>query len=270
MTEGLSFEAMEPRWQSRILVTRSEHQASELAERLREFGLEPLLIPVIGIADPISFKMLDDAIASMESFDWIVFTSANAVEAAQRRGFSQSAGRKVAAIGRATAHALETIGIAADVVPQEAVAEALAKELVAHARQGDGKATRFLLVRAEEARDLLPETLRAAGGDVTIAPAYRNVIPSGSVEAIRQAFSRPETAPDAITFTSSSSARNLLALCDAAGVKLPERALRVSIGPITSGTMRELGYPPDAQAPEASILSLAETVARALKDRDRP
>jgi uroporphyrinogen-III synthase len=145
----------------------------------------------------------------------------------------------------------------------------MAQELLPFARQSDGNATRFLLVRAAEARDVLPETLRAAGGDVTIAAAYRNMIPAGSVEAIREMFAKPEMSPDAIPFTSSSSARNLLALCQAAGVELPAAALRVSIGSITSQTLRELGYPADAEAPSASVQSLAETVALALKDRNQ-
>ena len=253
----------------RVLVTRAQHQASELAERLAELGLEPVVVPVIEIAEPVSFAALDEALARLGSFQWVVFTSANAVEAARRRGFSKAEGVRIAAIGPATARALEVIGMVADLVPEQAVAETMAVELLPHVRQTDGTATRFLLVRADEARDVLPETLRAAGGDVTIAAAYRNVIPAGSVEAIREMFRKPETKPDAITFTSSSSARNLLALCEAAGVGLPAAALRISIGPITSETLRELGYPPHAEAPSASVLSLAATVARAFKDGNR-
>ena len=252
----------------RVLVTRAQHQASELAERLADLGLEPVLLPVIEIREPTSFAALDEALAELR-FDWVIFTSANAVEAASRRGFSKREGVRVAAIGQATACALEAIGVIADLVPAQAVGEAMAQELIPHVRQSDGAAARFLLVRAEEARDVLPETLRAAGGDVTIAAAYRNVIPAGSVEAIREMFGKPEMSPDAITFTSSSTARNLLALCKAAGVELPSAALRVSIGSITSQTLRELGCPPHAEAPSASVQSLAETVALALKDRSR-
>ena len=250
-------------------MTRAQHQGSELAERLSELGLEPVLMPVIEIAEPTSFAALDEAIARLGSFDWVIFTSANAVEAAHRRGLKETKSVKVAAIGQATARALEVIGWAADLVPTHAVAESLAAELIPYARQDDGEAARFLLVRAEEARDVLPEELRAAGGDVTIAPAYRNVMPAGSIDTIRERFAKRESMPDAITFTSSSSARNLVALCKAAGVELPAEALRVSIGSITSETLRELGYPPHAEAPGASVRSLAEMVARALQDRER-
>jgi uroporphyrinogen-III synthase len=258
---------MESRLQPRVLVTRSRHQASELGERLRELGLEPVLLPVIEIVEPASFAALDAALAHLESFQWVLFTSANAVEAASKRGFSRTDGVRIAAIGQATARALEAMGLSADFVPSQTVAEAMARELLPHARQADGTATRFLLVRAEEARDVLPEALRAAGGDVTIGAAYRNVIPAGSVEAIREMFANPEMVPDAIPFTSSSSARHLLALCEAAGVELPEAALRVSIGAITSETLRELGWAPHAEAASASVRSLAETVAVALKER---
>jgi uroporphyrinogen-III synthase len=176
-------------------------------------------------------------------------------------------------------------------VPPQAVAESLAGALLPHARQPNGTATRFLLVRAEEAREHLPETLRGAGGEVTVAPAYGTVIPAASVELIRDLFppaadsrvtheiatsSRmggarspdlPQPSIDAITFTSSSTARNLVALCNAAEVTLPESALRVSIGPITSQTLRDLGLPPHAEAPEATVTSLAETLMTVLRKR---
>ena len=249
-------------------MTRAQHQASELAERLGELALEPVLLPVIEIAEPVSFGALDEALARLGSFQWVVFTSVNAVEAARARGFSKIEGVRIAAIGQATARALEAAGMVADLVPARSVAEALARELVPYARQADGTATRFLLVRAEEARDVLPDALRAAGGEVTIAAAYRNVIPAGSVEAIGEMFSSAELMPDAIPFTSSSSARNLVALCKAAGVELPRGVLRVSIGSITSETLRELGYPADAEAPTASVRSLAETVALVLRQRN--
>lgn len=253
----------------RVLVTRSPHQASELAQRLRDLELEPVLLPVIEIAEPISFAALDEALAQLESFHWIVFTSTNAVEAAHRRGLHPQRVR-IAAIGQATVRALHSAGLDADLIPPQAVAESLAAELLPHAHQPDGSPSRFLLVRAEEARDILPESLHAAGAAVTIAPAYHNVIPVASIDAIRAMFSEPGSAPDAITFTSSSSVRHLLALCDTAGVKLPASALRVSIGPITSETMRELGYPPHAEALSASTSSLAQAVAEALKQTDAP
>ncbi len=130
--------------------------------------------------------------------------------------------------------------------------------------------TRFLLVRAEDARDVLPEALRAAGAEVTIAPAYRTVVPSGSIDAVRELFRGEAPGIAAVTFTSSSTARNLLALCEAAGVVLPATAVRVSIGPITSETLRSLGYAPHAEAVTASVAALAQAVRAAIDDSQGP
>ncbi len=311
----------------RILVTRSPHQASELADRLRALGFEPVLIPAIETVEPTSFAALDAALRELipsenqRGFDWLLFTSANAVEAFHRRlqhrpaPFTPEAqilknvistdrqsaewkdpqhtpadpptptpdlgdtrvprNLRVAAIGPATRRALEGIGLPPDLIPPQAVAESLVEALLPLARQPDGTPTRFLLIRAEEAREHLPEVLRAAGAEVAVAPAYRTVIPEGSVRAIRDLFahdtdavrsSDPLPPPiDAITFTSSSTARNLLSLCEAASVTLPQSTLRISIGPITSQTLRELGLRPHAESPEATVAALAETVVNTLR-----
>ena len=272
-----------------VLVTRAAQQGSELAEQLRARGLDPVLIPALETAEPLSFAALDSAIADLSRFHWLLFTSANAVEAFARRlhfhrdaspelGGSRSgpdwlldpATRpRVAAIGPATARALQAVGLPADLIPRQAVAEALAEALLPHARLADGMPTRFLFVRAEEAREHLPATLRAAGADLTIAPAYRTVIPAGSVALLHNLLADPLLSVRAITFTSSSSAHNLLALCAAAGVTLPGTALRISIGPITSQTLHDLGYPPDAESPEPNVASLAQTVVQTLETAGR-
>ena len=233
--------------------------------------MEPVLVPVIELAAPTSFDVLDAALAKLASFDWLIFTSANAVEAFHRRceslGVEADAPQvRVAAIGPATARAVESIGLKSELIPQQAVAESFTEALLPHARQPDGRSTRFLLIRAEDARDVLPDALRVAGAHVTIAPAYRTVIPAGSVESIRALFAGSGPGIAAITFTSSSTARNLISLCEAAGVALPASALRVSIGPITSETLRSLGYAPHAEALTASVEALAQAVRAAIDD----
>ena len=317
----------------RVLVTRAPNGGSLLAERLSAEGCDPVLIPAIELVPPSSFATLDAALATLDSFAWLLFTSANAVEVFASRWKGTPVPR-LAAIGAATARALEQIGLRADLVPLQAVAESLADALLPYARQAGGAPTRFLLIRAEEARELLPETLRAAGAEVTVAPAYRTVIPESSVELIRHIFRpplgsteapiAPQTATStatrshlpsilsaaapspspfvistearsaqwrdsqlrlataaelpepqgssevrhipiqAITFTSASTARNLLALCVAAGVTLPETALRISIGPITTRTLIDLGFPPHAEAREATVAALAKATVEAL------
>ena len=153
--------------QPRILITRSPHQSSDLAERLRASGIEPILIPTIEIVEPTTFAPLDTAISNLNTFHWLLFTSANAVEATSKRllalkgtGFSPSA--KVATIGPATTRAAEAAGLPVDLTAPQAVAESLTAALLPYALQPDGTPTRFLLIRAEQARDHLPDTLRAA------------------------------------------------------------------------------------------------------------
>lgn len=256
--------SMWSRPQKRVLVTRSREQSSELAAQLEARGLEPIPIPTIAIALPRIFRELDDALAEIGGFDWLLFTSANAVRAFAERGrLHFDGGRpRIAAIGPATARALLSIGLGADLLPPTAVAESLAEALRPHAA-----GTRMLLVRAETARDVLPETLRAAGADVTVAPAYRNVVPEESIPLLRAMFREPSSWPDAITFSSSSTATNLVALMEAAGVMLPRDGeegrtiVRASIGPITSETLRELGYAPHVEAAEATVAALAEALA---------
>lgn len=255
----------------RVLITRAARQSSELADRLTARGVEPVLLPAIEIVPPTSLAPLEQALQNLGSFDWLLFTSANAVESLEARLDGQPlrfAGR-TAVIGPATARSLEVLGLSVNLQPAQAVAEAFTQALLPHALRPGGEPARFLLLRAEEAREHLPESLVAAGAEVTVAPVYRTVIPERSVELLRSLLSAGGAAErrpglDAISFTSSSTVRNLLALCTAAGVQLPASALRISIGPITSRTLREAGMPPHAEAPEATVLSLAETIAAAL------
>jgi len=286
----------------RVLITRAAHQSSALADQLRALGADPILIPTIELADPTTFAPLDAALAHLDTFHWLLFTSANAVEAFHRRltqqisphpnsanlavlkgtGFSPSvtqageqgalapegislpANLRIAAIGPATARALEALNLPVHLLPPQAVAESLADALLSHALQSDGTPTRFLLLRAETARNHLPDTLRAAGADVTIAAAYRILIPPGSITAIRELFSSRDRWPAAITFTSSSTATNLLALLEASSLSLPQEIQRISIGPITSQTLRDVNLPPHAEAAEPSLPSLVAEVVKSL------
>jgi uroporphyrinogen-III synthase len=253
----------------RILVTRSPHQASELADALRALGAEPILIPTIELTAPTTYAPLDEALTHLDHFHWLLFTSANAVEAFSARIKQLSILYPLpsklcltAAIGPATARALTAIGLTPTLIPEKAIAESLATALLPHALQPDGTPTRFLLIRAEAARDHLPETLRAAGAEVTIAPAYRTIIPESSIAAIQTLFADPKNQPAAITFTSSSTAENLFALLKSANLTLPPEILRVSIGPITSQTLRNLGYPPQLEAQQSTVTSLIEAVKK--------
>jgi uroporphyrinogen-III synthase len=268
----------------RILITRTRHQASELAFELKALGAIPILIPTIEIISPETYAPLDNELAQLDRYDWLIFTSTNAVEIftqrvnriphpsqshpegwgirPQHEPFSPTQLRqlpRIAVIGPTTAKAVQGRGLPVDLIPPKYIAESLAEALTPHAPN-----SRMLLIRAAEARDTLPEALTAAGAQVTIAPAYRNQIPPDSIPALQALFATPDTYPDAITFTSASTARNLIALLEAANLTLPPTITLASIGPITSQTLRDLGYPPTIEAPEPTIPALVQTLAQNL------
>ena len=242
----------------RILITRTRHQASDLAAQLEALGATPILIPTIEIGPPSTFAALDAALTCLRTYDWLVFTSPNAVEAFHRRAqflHLTQLPKHIAAIGPATLTAANAIGLTVDLVPPQYIGESLAAALLPEA---PGKS--FLLVRAAEARDALPEALTAAGAHVTIAEAYRNQLPAESMQALQTLFASPETYPDAITFTSASTARNLCALLEAANLTLPPNITLASIGPITSQALRDLGHEPTIEAPEPTIPALIQSL----------
>lgn len=241
----------------RVLVTRAAHQASALGDALAARGLTIVAIPAIALEPPSDgYATLHRELERLEDYDWLLFTSANAVEVFAREreelGMEEVPCR-IASIGAATTRALRNAGLRVDLQPETAVAEAFARALRPHAR---GK--RMLLIRAEVARDVLEQAMQAAGADLVIVPAYRTVVPLESIEALRREL--PHL--DAITFTSSSSVRNLMELCDAAELSIPPATILASIGPITSQTLRECGYEPAVESPTAEVEVLASTLAR--------
>jgi uroporphyrinogen-III synthase len=249
----------------RILVTRAPHQAGKLSGRLRSLGAEVFEIPAIEIVPPDSFAPLDTALMNLSQYQWLILTSANAVEAVwtRRAALAIDPGRfaplKVAAVGSATARAIAERGLRVAVTPKEYVAESLVEALE---KQSHGQ--RVLLARAAVARDVIPEALRARGAHVDVVDAYRTVIPEQSVTAIRTIFSDPARIAHAVTLTSSSTVTNLLVLLEKAGVERPPTMQAVSIGPITSRTLRENGWEPAAEADPHDIDGLVRAVTRAL------
>jgi uroporphyrinogen-III synthase len=243
----------------RVLVTRAAGQASELSARLQALGATTILIPTIEIGPPSSYNALDAALAEIGEFDLVAFTSANAVEALHQRAELLGIGlvlRRIAVVGPATARAVEAIGLHASVVPPIFTAESLAETL-----RPEAEGQRILLVLVEEAPATLSATLEAAGAHVMVAAAYGNRVPDGSLAALKGIFADSAKYPDAVTFTSASTARNLVALLEAAGLALPEVVARASIGPVTSRALAELGLPPHLEAAEPTLAALAEAIA---------
>jgi uroporphyrinogen-III synthase/RimJ/RimL family protein N-acetyltransferase len=247
----------------RVLVTRAVHQAGKLSEGLRALGAEPVEVPVLEIRPPASFAPVDSALGQLDGYDWLILTSANTVWALAERaaalgiGFVQPALLKVAAVGEATAAAARKAGLQVALVPASYVAESLIEELADRA-----KGKRILLARAEVARDVIPDALRAAGAAVDVVDVYRNALPEAAAALLREALA---ARIDAVTFTSSSSATHLFEATRAAGVAWPlAGVLAVSIGPITSQTLRDLGWEPAAEADPHDVAGLIAAVARIL------
>jgi uroporphyrinogen-III synthase len=247
----------------RVLVTRAAHQAGKLSEALRALGAEPVEVPVLEIQPPESFKALDEALLGLAGYDWLILTSANTVRTLDERAaqlgvaLAQPVGLKIAAVGEATAEAARKTGLILTFVPELYVAESLIDGL-----RGQVAGSKILLVRAAAARDLIPDALRAAGALVDEVDAYRNVMPVVAPEQLRQALAK---GIDAVTFTSSSSVTHLAAAADAAGVPWPFSGVSAAtIGPITSATLRELGWEPAVEANPSDIPGLVAAVARLL------
>jgi uroporphyrinogen-III synthase len=247
----------------RVLVTRAAGQASKLSEALRALGAEPVEVPVLEIRPPESFEGLDCALRQIEQYDWLILTSANAAQALLDRAahlgvrLDQMVSMRVAAIGPGTASAVREAKLAVTVLPEAHVAEGLVEAL--QTQVGD---KRVLLARAAIARDVIPEALRAAGAEVDVVDAYRNVSPKGAPEALRAALAGRI---DAATFTSSSSVTHLKEAAEKAGIAFPFAGVKaISIGPITSATLVEQGWAPAAEAQRADIAGLVEAVRRAL------
>ena len=249
----------------RVLVGRARHQAGALSGELRMRGATVLEIPFIEIRSPRSFKPLDAALKRLAEYDWLILTSVNGVEAMWERLTKLRLTRnlkhlKIAAIGPATKKAIEQHGIKVDVVPKEYVAESVVRSL---RRRVKGK--RVLLVRAKVARDVIPRELRRAGVQVRVVEAYETVVPRSSRTRLQSALKNPRRRPHVVTFTSSSTVRNFVALLSAFRSAGLDGIRLASIGPVTSSTLRELGLRVDTEAKEFTIPGLVKAIERGIQ-----
>ncbi len=238
----------------RIVVTRAAHQAEELAAPLRELGAEVLLVPMIGIAPPLDETPLRNAAANNASYDWIVFTSVNAVSAFSRALGGRKLVSNIAAIGPATRDAAERQGFLVSITPQQYIAESLAAAL--GTEQLAGK--KILLPGAAVTRDVVPRRLRELGAHVTVVEAYRNVLPAEATAQAAAIFRDP--LPDWLTFASSSAAENTARIVPAHTLG---RIRIASIGPATTRTVEELGFRAAVEADPHTIPGLVQAIALA-------
>ena len=249
-----------------ILVGRARHQASALSAGLINLGAEVIEIPFIEIRKPRSYKPLEEALKAIAYYDWLILTSVNGVEALSARmqhlriSSKHFKHLKIAAIGPATCQEIEKLGLKVAVVPERYIAESVIESL-----QGKVEGKRVLLARARVARDVIPRELRKMGVHVDVVEAYETVVPASSRTRLRSIIKDTERRPHVVTFTSSSTVRNFVALLDGRGCQ-PHTCLEgirfASIGPITSATLRDLGLPVHIEATEYTIPGLITAIAR--------
>src|SRR5213594_2794303 len=257
LRDSLNWYEKRPLLGKRIVVTRTRTQASALSNKLRALGADVIELPTIRIEPPSDLREFGELVQEAHIYDWIVFTSANGVEAFFNIFFKlyddarDIGGVRIAAIGPATAQRVKDFHLHVDLQPEEFVAEAVAREFK---KQGSIENLRILLVRAEKARDVLPRELSAAGAIVDEAFAYRTVPETRDTSGARHQLS--QDGADLITFTSSSTVENFLAL----GLPWPKRMRIASIGPITSKTARDQGLKVDIEARRHDIDGLVEAV----------
>lgn len=246
-----------PLFGKRVVVTRPQEQASELARLIEQRGGEPILCPTIRIQ-----SLPDPDLTGLEQgYDWVVFTSINGVYSLQlalrtrRQDLRALGNARIAAIGPETARAVEKLGLFIDFVPSEYVAERVAAEFPEPVA---GK--RVLIPRAREAREVLPELWRAQGATVDVVPVYESVPDTSGAPALRERLAAGEV--DVLTFTASSTVRNFMKMLplEAGGVEALRSICVACIGPITAATAREAGLSVDVVAETYTVAGLVEAM----------
>ena len=247
-----------PLFSKRVLVTRPSRQTHDLSELLSREGALPIEVPTIEVREPADSLGLDAAVAELSTYDWVVFASANGVEAVfeqlgrQGRDARAFGGAKVAAIGTATAASLKARGIVAEYVPEEFVSEAVVEGL----KQRGIQESKVLVPRPDIGRETLVDGLEGLGASVNDVTAYRTVLPEESRTHLHEVLSQ---GLDAVTFTSSSTVINFVKLLDGQLDSLSETKI-ACIGPITAATTEELGLPVHVVAEEYTAAGLVEAI----------
>jgi uroporphyrinogen III methyltransferase / synthase len=243
-----------------VVITRAADQAGDFSEKLRALGADTSELPVIALEPAADPAPLDRAIENLSGYDWLIFTSVNGVRffmdrLDQSRYDLRSLNARICTIGPATRSAIESLHLKVDLTPAEYVAESLVGSFANVNLNGK----KILLPRAAVARDVIPVELAKLGAQVDVVEAYRNVVPQGAAARAKEIFSGGKK-PDWITFTSSSTVKNLLAI---AGRKALQGVRIASIGPVTSSTLCTHGIEVDAEAKQFTIDGLIEAILAA-------
>jgi uroporphyrinogen III methyltransferase/synthase len=253
-----------PLFAKKIIVTRTREQASELVAGLEEFGANCLEYSTIHIKPVDSYDILDSELERLNEYHWILFTSLNGVKYFFEHLYSKGMdardlkGTDLAVVGKSTADFLLSYGLNADLIPSTFTGEGLAESLLDQGIEGRN----ILIPRALYGREILPETLRGAGAQVTIAPVYQNCPAEGDKESLREELLNGGV--EMITFTSSSTVRNFLTMLDAKDQEELQTILEgikiAAIGPITAKTVTDNGLQVDVQPKEYTISGLIQSI----------
>jgi uroporphyrinogen III methyltransferase/synthase len=253
-------------------VTRTREQASELVAGLEEYGADCLEYSTINIKQVESYEPLGEEIERLEEYHWILFTSLNGVkyffEYLYSRGMDarELKGPDIAAVGKSTADLLLEYGINADLIPSTFTGEGLAESLLDQGVEGRN----ILIPRALKGREILPETLRGAGAQVTVVPVYQNCPEEEPKMNLRTDL--VEGRIDMVTFTSSSTVRNFLAMIDAENQEELEGLMDgvdiAAIGPITAKTVTDNGLKVAVQPGEYTIDELVWSIVRHYEEKE--
>jgi uroporphyrinogen III methyltransferase/synthase len=264
LREQLNWFEKRPLFGKRIVLTRAREQAGEFARLLAAYGAETITAPTITMVAPLSWDALDEAIAKLGSYTWLIFTSVNGISPFMerlkqaRRDVRALAHLQIAAIGPRTAEELTRYGLTADLIPSEFQAEGMVAALSQHGLKG----AKVLIPRAEVAREMLPEQLRLKGATVNVVPVYRTVVPEDGLSRLKDDIQAGMI--DVITFTSSSTVSNFVELIGGAqdAHRVGTKTTIACIGPITARTAESYGLPVTIMPAENTVPALAEAIVR--------
>ena len=268
LRQKLNWYESKPLFGKRVVVTRSRGQASVFAEMLTDRGATTVEFPTIDVVPPASWAELDNALDVIESYQWVIFTSANAVRFFFDRLRSRGKdirilkGVNICAVGPKTAESIEQYGLRADLIPSEFKAEGVLAALGGVSVKG----WKFLIPRAKVAREIIPDKLRELGAEVTVATAYENVKPTSDVERVRKLFQERKIA--AVTFTSSSTVHNFVEILGRKEYKsLLDDVTIACIGPVTAKTAEEYGIKTDIMPKEYTIPAFVDAMVEFFRNR---
>ncbi len=269
LREKLKWVEKLPLFGKRIVLTRERESGGLFSKELERFGAEIYYLPAIRIVPPKSFETIDRAVHEIDTFDWVIFTSANGV----RRFFDRlmSCGRDVrdlkgvhvCAVGTATSRSLRTRGIRTDLIPEEFKGEGVVDALL---QQGELQGKRIMIPRAEKAREILPDSLRKAGAEVVVAPVYRNVPPEIDPRDLQEILVKRKA--NLIVFTSPSNINNFMNSVKKEGLHDALTGIKIAcIGPVTADAARKAGIKVDLEPEESTLESLSESILRLFRKK---